>query len=60
MRTGWMRLLMWIAIVQLGACELIADFDRGKIPTPGLPDANFQVRDAGSDDDAGDLDASSK
>jgi len=55
-----MRLLLWMAIAQLGACELIADFDRGKIPTPGLPDANFQPRDAGINDDGGDLDASSK
>jgi hypothetical protein len=56
-----MRWLMWIAILQLSACELIADFDRGKIPTPGVPDANFQPHDAGSDnDDGGDLDASSQ
>jgi hypothetical protein len=49
-------LIRLVSFVALGAsgCQLIADFDRSKIPTDAgqLPDASFD-EDAGGDDDGG-------
>jgi hypothetical protein len=53
MRAGWLWLLVLAPLV---GCELVADFDRGKIPGSGTPDSGVLVRDAGADDDAGDAD----
>ncbi|MET0384839.1 MAG: hypothetical protein ABW321_02715 [Polyangiales bacterium] len=40
-------LITWLALCgQLAGCELIADFDRGKLDPPP-PDASVTIRDGG-------------
>jgi hypothetical protein len=55
---------LWLALVPLIGCELIADFDRSKIPVSdaGSADAGRATdaavsKDAAANDDAGDEDA---
>ena len=51
------RVWFWLACAQLAGCELVADFDRGKIEKDASVDANFAPRDTGpGDEDAGDAD----
>lgn len=45
------RIFLLLACAQLFGCELIADFDRGKIPSDASVDANFAPKDAGPADD---------
>jgi hypothetical protein len=47
----------------LAGCELVADFDRGKLPMPKIDAGIKPLRDAGSaepDEDAGSADAGTR
>lgn len=46
MRSALLLLVLLSGALPLAGCQAVADFDRGKIPTPGMPDP----RDGGGDD----------
>jgi hypothetical protein len=48
------RIFLLLACAQLLGCELVADFDRGKVASDASVDANVAPKDAGTnnDDDA--------
>jgi hypothetical protein len=60
-RAWFLRSLLLVSVsAALCGCELIADFDRGKLPGASTLDASFRPLDAGSENDADSEDASSK
>jgi hypothetical protein len=46
------RIFLLLACAQLFGCELVADFDRGKLAADAAVDASPAPHDAGPEDDA--------